>query len=207
MEEVRDSNRVCLRGTVSEAPVFSHESRGERFYRFSLDVERLSGAVDSVHILARGQLLEALTLPEAGDGEKLCVEGELRTFNNKSGVGARLVISVFARALRFENGPDLNDVVLAGALCKLPNYRTTPMGREICDLMLAVNRRYGRSDYLPCIAWGAAAREAALWQVGDAVSLNGRIQSRRYSKTVDGQTLEKTAYEVSVIGIRREFPE
>ena len=202
MEEVRDSNRVFLRGTVSEAPVYSHESRGERFYRFSLDVERLSGAVDSVHILARGQLLEALTLPEAGDGAKLCVEGELRTFNNKSGVGARLVISVFARALRFEDGPDENDVALAGALCKAPNYRTTPMGREICDLMLAVPRRYGRGDYLPCIAWGKNALRASAWSVGRIVSLLGRFQSRVYVKTLEtGETQERTAYEVSVTAL------
>ena len=131
----------------------------------------------------------------------------MRSFNNRSGEGSRLLLYVYAQELLPAEDEDRNEIELAGTICRDPTWRRTPMGREICDLMLAVNRRYGRSDYLPCIAWGAAAREAALWQVGDTVSLNGRIQSRRYSKTVDGQTLEKTAYEVSVIGIRREFPE
>ena len=198
MEELNVCNYAMLRGVLSAPPLFSHRSRDERFYQFSLDVARLSGAVDTIHIVARQALLESL---EPDGGEKVCVAGELRSFNNKSGIGARLVITVFARELWLDDGPDENTIELRGVLCKPPNYRVTPMGREICDLMLAVRRRYGRSDYLPCIAWGASAREAAAWGVGSGVRLTGRFQSRIYQKTVDGQTEEKTAYEVSVIRI------
>ena len=198
MEETILHNYAMLRGVLREAPRFSHQNREERFYRFSLDVARLSGAVDTVHIIAREALLAAL---EPGGGDKLCVCGELRSFNNRSGVGAKLVITVFARELWLDCGEDENVIELRGTLCKAPNYRVTPMGREICDLMLAVRRRYGRCDYLPCIAWGASAREAADWIVGDAVRLTGRIQSRIYQKLIDGAPVEKTAYEVSVIQI------
>ena len=201
MEEIRSDNYAMLRGVVSEPPHFSHKSRDECFYQFSLEVCRLSGTADTIHILARGARLEALA-PEGGS--KLCVAGELRSFNNKSGVGPRLVITVFARELWFDNGEDENVIELRGVLCKQPNLRVTPMGREICDLMLAVRRRYGRSDYLPCIAWGNCARAAGRWDVGTAVRLTGRIQSRAYLKTENGETVEKTAYEVSVIHIAPE---
>ena len=199
MEELKQTNHVFLRGSVSDGPRLSHENRGEQFYRFSLEVRRLSGTPDIIHILARKALLDALE-PEEGKG-KLCVAGELRSFNNRSGVGPRLVITVFARELWFDDGPDENTVLLMGTICKPPTHRATPMGREISDLMLAVNRRYGRSDYLPCIAWGLRSRTAALWDVGTCVRLNGRIQSRVYTKNIDGESVEKTAYEVSVIEI------
>ena len=127
--------------------------------------------------------------------------GELRSFNNKSGEGARLVITVFAKEIILCDDEDCNVIRLIGTLCKKPNLRTTPMGRDICDLMLAVNRKYGRSDYLPCIAWGIKAREAADWDVGTTVSLEGRIQSRTYIKLIDDVPVEKTAFEVSVIEI------
>lgn len=201
MDEIR-SNYALLRGAVSRRPEYSHESRGEAFYRLSMDVSRLSGAVDTIHIIARDALLDELELP--APGQKLMAEGELRSFNNKSGVGPKLIITVFAKALRFEAGEDENVIELRGTLCKPPTHRVTPMGREICDLMLAVNRRYGRSDYLPCIAWGLSAREAAGWGVGDAVRLTGRIQSRNYTKVIDGDSVVKTAFEVSVIGIEKD---
>ena len=201
MEEVQTGNYAMLRGVLHSPPRFSHQSREERFFRFSLDVSRLSGTVDTIQVIARSGLLEAL---EPGGGSKLCVSGELRSFNNKSGVGPRLVITVFARELWFDDGEDENVIELRGALCKPPNLRVTPLGREICDLMLAVRRRYGRSDYLPCIAWGNCARAAARWDVGAAVWLTGRIQSRAYLKTENGETIEKTAYEVSVIHIAPE---
>ena len=198
MEENIVCNYAMLRGVLSEPPQFSHQNRDERFYRFSLSVSRLSGAVDTIHIVARQALLEAL---EPVGEEKLCVRGEVRSFNNRSGVGAKLVITVFARELWLDDGEDENIIELCGVLCKAPNYRVTPMGREICDLMLAVRRRYGRSDYLPCIAWGASAREAADWSVGSRVRLDGRIQSRVYQKLIGGEAVEKTAYEISVIQI------
>lgn len=201
MDETRIGNRVELRGDVASGPVFSHESRGEKFYQFVMDVQRLSGAYDSLRVIARQSQLALL---EIEAGKRLYVLGELRSFNNKSGEGSRLVITVFARELRMEEGEDLNAVILQGTLCKPPNLRTTPMGREICDLMLAVNRRYGRSDYLPCIAWGQRARETSLLTVGARVKLVGRIQSRKYIKDTGDGTVEKTAFEVSAITITPE---
>ena len=198
MDETRIINKVELRGTVKGRPQFSHESRGERFYQVTMEIERLSGASDNVNVIAREPLLD---LTELNSQSKLTVLGELRSFNNKSGVGSRLVITVFAREMSFGEGPDENKVTLTGTLCKPPNLRTTPMGREISDLMVAVNRRYGRSDYLPCIAWGLRAKEAAEWSIGTPVTLEGRIQSRNYIKNVDGVPEEKTAFEVSIIEI------
>lgn len=200
MEEVKINNYAMLRGTLAQAPCFSHENRGEKFYQFPLEVLRLSGAADTINVIVRRELAESVA-PE--NAQKLCVSGELRSFNNKSGEGPKLIISVFARELWFDDGEDENIIELTGTVCKQPNLRVTPMGREICDLMIAVNRRYGRSDYLPCIAWGERARAAANWAVGSVVELDGRIQSRKYTKNIDGASVEKTAYEVSVIDIDR----
>ena len=200
MDEIKVNNRALLRGVLGAPPRFSHESRDERFFQFPLEVCRLSGATDVINIVVRESLIASLPLSE---GDKLCVSGDLRSFNNKSGIGSKLVITVFARELSIESGEDENSVELTGTICKPPTLRLTPMGREICDLMLAVNRRYGRSDYLPCIAWGIRAREASLWEVGTVVSLTGRIQSRNYTKLIDGENVEKTAYEVSVIDIEK----
>lgn len=187
-----------LIGVMSAPPAFSHASRGESFYTFALDVARLSGTTDTINIVARSELLSAV---EACDTEKLCITGELRSFNNKSGEGAKLVITVFAKEILPCDENDLNLICLTGTLCKPPNLRVTPMGRDICDLMLAVNRKYGRSDYLPCITWGLKAREASYWDTGTTVSLEGRIQSRRYIKLIGGEPVEKTAFEVSVTEI------
>ena len=198
MDELNITNYAELCGTLAAAPVFSHSGRGERFFSFPMEVERLSGACDRINVIVRGSILENIELKES---EKICVMGELRSFNNKSGEGARLVITVFAKEIFLCDGEDANVIRLIGTLCKKPNLRTTPMGRDICDLMLAVNRKYGRSDYLPCIAWGVKAREAADWDVGTTVSLEGRIQSRSYIKLIDDVPVEKTAFEVSVIEI------
>ena len=196
MEDGKRSNHVFLRGTLCEAPHFSHESQGEHFYQFSLEIHRLSGTADRIHILARSSLLDTL---EIDGSSKICVLGELRSFNNKSGVGPKLIITVFAREIRFDDGEDENLVELLGTLCKAPAYRTTPFGREIADMMLAVNRAYGKSDYIPCITWGRSARFAAKLSVGDRITLSGRLQSRAYQKQMpDGTVVEKTAYEVSV---------
>lgn len=198
MDENTSTNYAQLIGTMIAPPVFSHASRGESFYTFPLEVARLSGAADTINIIARTELLSAV---EASDIEKLCVTGELRSFNNKSGEGAKLVITVFAKDICPCVGEDSNLIRLTGTLCKPPNLRVTPMGRDICDLMLAVNRKYGRSDYLPCITWGLRAREASYWDTGTTVSLEGRIQSRSYIKLIDSEPVEKTAFEVSVTEI------
>ncbi len=198
MDENISRNFAQLCGVIAAAPSFSHSGRGESFYTFPLEVSRLSGATDRINVIAREELLNSVALKEA---EKILVIGELRSFNNKSGEGAKLVITVFAKEISLCDDDDMNDVHLIGTLCKKPNLRMTPMGRDICDLMLAVNRRYGRSDYLPCITWGLKAREAAEWDTGTVVSLDGRIQSRSYIKIVGGDPVEKTAYEVSVTDI------
>ena len=200
MDMDHETNYTRLCGSLAAPPVFSHSSRGQALYTFPLEIRRLSGAVDTVNILVRQSRLTAL---ELRDAEKLLVEGQLRSFNNRRGEGARLVITVLARELSFCDEADSNLVRLYGTLCKPPNLRATPMGRNICDLMLAVNRRYGRSDYLPCIVWGLLARETADRQVGDRLALRGRIQSRRYIKQLGGEQLEKTAYEVSVSEIEK----
>ena len=195
MDEMTVYNNVELCGTLAGSPFYSHGSRGERFYQFPLETVRLSGAADRVNVVVREELLQNLTVAPM---EKIRVCGEVRSFNNRSGEGNKLIITVFARNISLSNEPDHNCVTLCGTLCKKPTLRATPMGREICDMMLAVNRRYGRSDYLPCIAWGLRARECARWEVGTRVTVEGRLQSRNYIKTVDGIPTEKTAFEISV---------
>ena len=199
MDETR--NDLLLRGTAAAEPAFSHENHGQRFYRFPLSVRRLSGQADVLQVIATGEQLSHL-LPLTG--RRLEIQGQLRSFNNKSGQGSRLVITLHARSLRPGNGPDENRLVLAGVLCKPPVLRRTPLGREICDLMLAVNRRYGRADYLPCIAWGQVAMVTGQLPVGSTLALEGRVQSRVYTKVVDGVPQERTAYEVSIMRLQED---
>ena len=192
-------NEVLLEGTVLETPSMSHENHCTRFYRFPLQVPRLSGQVDTLPILVPEPLLARVT-----KGADLRVQGQLRSFNNRSGVGSRLVVSVFARELSREEGEDENRLELSGTLCKPPVLRTTPLGRTICDMILAINRRYGRADYLPCIAWGSLAYRCGSMAVGDRLSLEGRLQSRIYTKEIDGRLQERTAFEVSVMSLTQE---
>ena len=201
MEEAR--NLVLLRGEAIEEPTLSHENHGQRFYRFLLSVRRLSGQADLLPVIATGEQLQGL-LPL--HGRRLAVEGQLRSFNNKSGQGNRLVISVLARTLLPTQEEDRNEILLRGVICKPPVLRRTPLGREICDLMLAVNRKYGRADYLPCIAWGTLARRCGGLEVGDGVRLEGRLQSRVYQKVVEGAVQERTAFEVSVMRLEPVEP-
>ena len=151
MQTIWNENRVILRGTAAAEPVLSHENHGVAYYTFPLSVLRLSGSEDRINVIAAASVLERC--PVAA-GMTLEGEGEVRSFNNKSGQGSRLVITFYARTIRPAEGEHWNEVHLAGVLCKPPILRRTPLGRDICDLMLAVNRRYGRADYLPCIAWG-----------------------------------------------------
>lgn len=196
MDETR--NDLLLRGTAAAEPAFSHENHGQRFYRFPLSVRRLSGQADVLQVIATGEQLSHL-LPLTG--RRLEIQGQLRSFNNKSGQGSRLVISAFTRLLVETAGEDVNIIELKGAICKPPVLRRTPLGRCICDMMLAVNRRYGRADYLPCIAWGSLAMLCGSMGVGDRLRLEGRLQSRQYRKVVDGQDTIRTAYEVSVMNL------
>ena len=194
MDMNQENNRVLLCGTMAGAPQYSHSAGGQRFYSFPLQVQRLSGSSDVLNIVLRREQLAAV---EVGEQARLRVKGELRSFNNRRGEGARLVLTVLARELTLTDEADENRVSLRGTLCKAPNARVTPLGRDICDLLLAVNRRGGRSDYLPCICWGSRAREAARWQVGDVVRLEGRFQSRGYLKLREDGLERRVAYEVS----------
>ena len=196
MDMICENNFVKLRGSLAGRPAFSHTARGIEFYSFPLEVLRLSGNSDTINIIARKEQLDAL---EVENKSGLCVTGQIRSFNNRSGQGAKLVITVFAKELSFCDGEDENLVTLKGTLCKEPKLRCTPMGRDICDLMLAVNRHYGRSDYLPCICWGMKARQAANWQVGTSLHLEGRLQSRSYTKVTEAGPEERVAYEVSMM--------
>ena len=195
MDMICENNFVKLRGTLAGKVEFSHSGRGQNFYCFPLEIMRLSGNSDTINIIVSQDKLQSL---EVQNASKLQVIGQIRSFNNRSGVGAKLVITVFAKELCFCEGEDENIVMLKGTLCKEAKLRCTPMGRDICDLMLAVNRHYGRSDYLPCICWGQKAREAAEFGVGTKLSLCGRVQSRNYIKLSENGSEEKTAFEVSV---------
>jgi single-strand DNA-binding protein len=192
------TNVVELCGTLADKPKFSHTGGSDNYFSFPLDIERLSGFVDTINIIARQDIISRL---EIDNSSHLAITGELRSFNNKRGDGSRLVISVLAKDIYFTDDEDKNLVLLTGAVCKRPNLRKTPMGRQICDIMLAVNRRYGRSDYLPCIAWGRLAESTAELKVGDVIALEGRIQSRKYIKTENGIMTERTAFEVSIVSI------
>ncbi len=199
-------NRVELRGTVDDVPALSHVNHGCAFYRFTLSVLRLSGQADKLPVIVPKSplLLTPLTPATRYISPASCARS-----TTKSGLGSRLVISVFAQTLAPDEGQPLNRIFLSGILCKQPILRRTPLGREICDMILAVNRRYGRADYLPCIAWGAVAQQTALLHTGQRLTVEGRVQSRIYSKTEDGVTSDRTAYEVSVMhpAEREEFPE
>lgn len=188
-------NSLFLCGEVENSPIFSHEAHGIKFYGFTLLTKRLSGTFDRVPVMLREELLS----PAFSDGDFLSISAELRSYNKKTDSGNRLIISAFAKEISPANtGEYENDLEICGALCKEPVYRKTPLGREICDLMLATNRRYGRSDYLPVIVWGQNARHASELKVGDTVSILGRLQSREYIKVTDGVETVRTTYEVSV---------
>ena len=188
-------NRLTLCGQVAEEPLLSHTSHTQRFYHFTLSVPRLSGQTDLLPVLVPQPLLSTADLSASS---WVTVTGQLRSFNNRTGTGPRLVLSAYARSLGPGSEP-CNRIQLSGVLCKPPSYRRTPLGREICDLILAVNRHYGRADYLPAIAWGAIAQQAAALTVGDRFTAEGRVQSRVYRKSLPGGDVERTAYEVSIM--------
>ena len=188
------ANAMTLRGSLQELPVFSHENHGVRFYRFYLEVERLSGAVDVLPVIAEESLLQSI---DPCGGEMLRVTGQIRSHNCRTAQSRRLLIFVFAASLCAEDGEPINDCVLEGPLCKEPVFRRTPLGWEICDVMLAVPRAFRRADYLPCILWGRTAQEVAACHVRDRIRICGRLQSRTYTKLTDTGAEERVAYEIS----------
>ena len=204
MQTCWNENHAALRGTVDALPAFSHENHGVAYQVFPLAVPRLSGTVDRLNVVAARPLLERRPLTP---GDRVEVQGEVRSFNNRTGPGSRLVITLFARSVAPTEEEPANHLELSGVLCKPPILRRTPLGREICDLMLAVNRKYGRADYLPCIAWGALARRCGGLEVGDGLRLEGRLQSRIYQKVVEGVVQDRTAFEISVMRLEPVEPE
>lgn len=198
-------NHALLRGTAAGEAEFSHENHGVKYYTFPLSVLRLSGSTDTVNVIAARETIAGCGVKQ---GVRLEAEGEVRSFNNKSGQGSRLMIFLYAKSLRSaQEEEDMNTLELVGTLCKPTTLRYTPLGREICDLMIAVNRRYGRSDYLPCIAWGALARKCGTLAVGETLHMDARFQSRKYTKVMDGVSTERTAYEISVMHLEVEARE
>jgi len=190
------TNQVTLRGTLVSLPEYSHENHERRFYKFFLQVPRLSGTVDILPVITEDRILDAVDLSA---GEMLTVTGQIRTHNIRKEERRHLLIFVFASSIVAEDGEPINDVVLEGPICREPTYRRTPLGREICDVMLAVPRAFRRADYLPCILWGRTAQEASMCHTRDHIRVYGRLQSRTYTKVTENGPEERVAYEISAL--------
>lgn len=203
LDKVIENNRVCIIGEVVSEFTFSHEVFGEGFYIANVSVNRLSDMVDVIPLMISERLLD---VTKDYRGRKIEVSGQFRSYNRHEGVKNKLVLSIFVRELRFieddevpEEQSKSNQIFLDGYVCKPPIYRKTPLGREIADILVAVNRPYGKSDYIPCIAWGRNARFAGGLEVGSHLQICGRVQSREYTKKIGEEEVEKrVAYEVSV---------
>jgi single-stranded DNA-binding protein len=205
LEKAHENNQVILKGKVVEEPVYSHSLYGEKFYSLMLEVPRLSGVSDTLPVMVSDRLLHLMNVSVE---DEIGVIGQLRSYNRMIDGKNRLILTVFARHISppedVTDNP--NQVLLEGYICRTPVYRTTPFGREITDLLIAVNRPYNKSDYIPVISWGRNARFAETLEVGQKVFIHGRMQSRQYQKKLpDGNVENHTAFEVSVSFI--ETPE
>jgi single-stranded DNA-binding protein len=204
MNNTQNENNIAnISGKIVLEPKFSHEIYGEGFYNFSIEISRLSKSEDKIIVTVSERLIP---IKELVIGKFVYVEGQFRSYNNYSGEGSKLLLTVFAREVSFiegdEQNKNQNQIFLNGYICKKPVYRTTPFGREIADILVAVNRHYNKSDYIPCITWGRNARFSSNLHVGDNIKIWGRIQSREYQKKLEGaETLTKIAYEVSIAKI------
>ena len=200
MDKIFENNTVEVAGEVVTEPIYSHETFGEQFYIFSISVKRLSGMLDTIPVTISER---AINLDEIRVGKRFKIYGQFRSFNKHMEHERRLILSVFARDIMEldDNQLDVNEnyIFLDGYLCKEPLYRKTPLKREIADLLVAVNRSYGKSDYIPCIAWERNARYASGLDVGTHIKVCGRIQSREYTKRIsETESEQRMAYEVSV---------
>lgn len=203
MDNLMLNNKIYLEGEVVSELEFSHEMYGEGFYNFCLEVPRLSEAKDILNVTVSERLIGGMDLKI---GSQVIVEGQLRSYNKFVDGANRLILSVFARNVEFciEKSKNPNQIFLDGYICKQPVYRTTPFGREIADMLLAVNRSYNKSDYIPTIAWGRNSRFCQTLNVGDNIRIWGRLQSREYEKKVsDSESVKKIAYEVSISKMER----
>lgn len=199
-DKVIENNQVTVMGEIVSDFSFSHEIFGEGFYMVDVKVQRLSESYDVIPVMMSERLIDVTADYK---GMLVCVNGQFRSYNRHEEHRNKLVLSVFAREIEFveevEESAKSNQIFLDGYICKAPIYRKTPLGREIADVLLAVNRPYGKSDYIPCICWGRNARYAGNFQVGDRCLIWGRIQSREYMKKLDEEKVEKrVAFEVSV---------
>lgn len=199
-DKVIENNQVTIMGEIVSDFTFSHEIYGEGFYMVDVEVSRLSDSSDVVPLMVSERLLN---VKDDYKGAYISVTGQFRSYNRHEERKNRLVLSVFAREIEFldelPEGEKTNQMYLDGYICKEPIYRKTPLGREIADLLLAVNRPYGKSDYIPCICWGRNARYASSFEVGSRCAIWGRIQSREYMKKLSEEQVERrVAYEVSV---------
>ena len=197
-DKLFENNQVTMIGEIVSEFEFSHEVYGEGFYL--VDISRLSDSVDYIPLMVSERLVD---VTQSYIGETISVSGQFRSYNRHEEKKNRLILSVFVRELEFvdeiEDDIKSNQIYLDGYICKEPIYRKTPLGREIADLLVAVNRSYGKSDYIPCICWGRNARYASSFEVGSHVEVYGRIQSREYIKKIgEEQTEKRVAYEVSV---------
>lgn len=200
VDKVIENNRVTIIGEVVSEFKFSHEVYGEGFYTVDISVSRLSNSVDIIPLMVSERLID---VTEDLRGMIVEASGQFRSYNRHEESKNRLVLSIFVREMEFLNDYDdeisTNQIFLDGYICKPPVYRKTPLGREIADILIAVNRPYGKSDYIPCIAWGRNARFAAGFEVGGHIQVYGRIQSREYVKRIsDDECEHRVAYEVSV---------
>ena len=199
-DKIIENNQVSIMGKIASSFTFSHQVFGEGFYLVDILVKRLSDSEDRIPLMVSERLVD---VSQDYEGEYIMVQGQFRSYNRHEEKKNRLVLSVFVRELSFVEEADdsikTNQIFLDGYICKPPVYRKTPLGREIADLLLAVDRPYGKSDYIPCICWGRNARYASAFEVGGHVLLWGRIQSREYIKKLgENETEKRTAYEVSV---------
>ena len=192
-----ENNEVLVAGEIISDFQFSHEVFGEKFYVFDLKVNRLSDRFDVLPIMVSERILDVTRSPIGADVE---VEGQLRSYNKHSDGKSRVILSIFAETItNLDESENANSITMQGFICKEPIYRTTPFGREICDVLLAVNRKFNKSDYIPCIAWGNNAQIVSQMGVPTNLKIVGRIQSREYNKVCDdNKTITKTAYEVSI---------
>lgn len=203
MDNLMLNNKIYLEGKVVSELEYSHEMYGEGFYTFGLEVQRLSDSVDLLNVTISERLLAGFDI---SIGKDVIVEGQLRSYNKFIEGSNKLILTVFARNIEpcIERSKNPNEIFLDGYICKEPVYRTTPFGREIADVLLAVNRAYNKSDYIPTIAWGRNSRFCKTLEVGDNIKVWGRLQSREYQKKVsETEVVKKIAYEVSISKMER----
>ena len=199
MENYMENNNVQIGGEIITLPEFSHEVFEEKFYKFEIKTKRLSDYDDILPVIVSERLVNP---EEINVGDMVVIQGQFRSYNLQTEARSKLVLSIFVKEIEKTDDVNcltLNDATLIGYICKEPIYRKTPLGREIADVLIAVNRTYRKSDYIPCILWGRNAKYCDTLKIGDLVKLSGRIQSRNYEKKLpDGTSIKKTAYEISV---------